>query len=242
MLNLCGLYLGDDSEMLGSMPSNPKGHWENVPLMNINRELLLAFGGAWDFPPDMVFGWEKRKMVEGVRRKALEYTKKFEGREPWGWKDPRNSLTVPFWRSCFPDLKVLICVRNPLDVARSLRRRGGSSFVFGVEMWVKYHDRLFRDTESGMRLVTHFDSFFADPGSELERIFSWLGVGLTAERRDAAVDTIAKSLRHNQGGGHQVPLTAKQAEIAVEMYNRLCDEAGPVFEKTGKRMKIGGSG
>lgn len=238
MLNLCGVYLGEDSEMLGSTPSNPKGHWENVSMMNINRELLLTFGGAWDFPPDLRYGWEKRRWVNPVRRKALDYAKRFDGRELWGWKDPRNSLTIPFWRSCFPDLKVLVCVRNPMDVARSLRKRGASSFVFGVELWMDYHDRLLRDTDPSTRLVTHFDSFFADPGTELGRIFSWLGVPLDREKRTAAENSVSKSLHHGQGGG-QVPLTARQAETAIEMYNGLCEEAGPVFEKTGRKMKVG---
>lgn len=46
---------------------------------------------------------------------------------PWGWKDPRNTFTLPFWLDLFPDAKVIHIYRHPLDIANSLitrRKRG----------------------------------------------------------------------------------------------------------------------
>lgn len=46
---------------------------------------------------------------------------------PWGWKDPRNTYTLPFWLDLFPDAKVIHIFRHPLDIANSLitrRKRG----------------------------------------------------------------------------------------------------------------------
>ena len=42
---------------------------------------------------------------------------------PWGWKDPRNTWTLPLWRELFPDARVLHIVRHGVDVAASLRTR-----------------------------------------------------------------------------------------------------------------------
>ncbi|MBN2896747.1 MAG: sulfotransferase [Campylobacterales bacterium] len=41
----------------------------------------------------------------------------------WGWKDPRNSITLPIWKSIFPNAKIIHIYRNPFDVAISLYRR-----------------------------------------------------------------------------------------------------------------------
>jgi hypothetical protein len=41
----------------------------------------------------------------------------------WGWKDPRNSYTLPIWLDLFPRAQVIHVVRNGIDVASSLRRR-----------------------------------------------------------------------------------------------------------------------
>lgn len=41
----------------------------------------------------------------------------------WGWKDPRNTFTLVFWKSIFPDAKVIHIYRNPIDVSLSLISR-----------------------------------------------------------------------------------------------------------------------
>ena len=40
---------------------------------------------------------------------------------PWGWKDPRNTFTLPFWLDIFPDAKVIHIYRHGVDVANSLK-------------------------------------------------------------------------------------------------------------------------
>lgn len=42
---------------------------------------------------------------------------------PWGWKDPSNTFTLPFWLQLFPDAKVLYVYRNGVDVAHSCANR-----------------------------------------------------------------------------------------------------------------------
>lgn len=43
--------------------------------------------------------------------------------EPWGWKDPRTTWTLPLWLELFPDARVLHIVRHGVPVAESLRVR-----------------------------------------------------------------------------------------------------------------------
>lgn len=47
----------------------------------------------------------------------------FGQHQAWGWKDPRNTWTLPFWLELFPDARVLHIVRHGVDVAASLRSR-----------------------------------------------------------------------------------------------------------------------
>ncbi len=48
-----------------------------------------------------------------LRLKARLLIEGFDSAQIWGWKDPRNSLTLPFWEDLLPGLKTLIIVRNP---------------------------------------------------------------------------------------------------------------------------------
>lgn len=47
---------------------------------------------------------------------------------PWGWKDPRNTFTLPVWLRLFPDAKVVHVERHGVDVAQSLRVRHGQTY------------------------------------------------------------------------------------------------------------------
>lgn len=60
----------------------------------------------------------------GLRR-TLRYHSMPAISEPWGWKDPRNTYTLPLWLSIFPEARVLHIMRHGVDVAQSLwvRRR-----------------------------------------------------------------------------------------------------------------------
>src|SRR5690606_34730922 len=44
-----------------------------------------------------------------------------------GWKDPRNTFTLPVWRQVFPNLRVIHIVRHGVDAAASLARRHGEA-------------------------------------------------------------------------------------------------------------------
>lgn len=50
----------------------------------------------------------------------LRYRSMHRVTEPWGWKDPRNTFTLPVWLSVFPEARVLHIKRHGVDVARSL--------------------------------------------------------------------------------------------------------------------------
>jgi hypothetical protein len=42
---------------------------------------------------------------------------------PWGWKDPRNTFTLPVWLHFFPDARVIHVRRHGVDAAQSLVAR-----------------------------------------------------------------------------------------------------------------------
>ena len=141
LLHACGLYLGKKNELMPPQADNPDGFWEHLGFVALNDELLNALGGAWDLPPkaDETF---TRPELDPVRLKARLLIEGFDSAHVWGWKDPRNSLTLPFWQDLLPGLKTLIIVRNPLEVAYSMRERNGTSYAFGLRLWEIYNRRL----------------------------------------------------------------------------------------------------
>lgn len=223
-LNLCGLYLGREDQLLGAGPGNADGHWEHEGLMQVNESLLAEFGGGWDLPPDLHRIDDMARLARHADAARAHLTG-FVGHEPWGWKDPRNSLTLPFWRAVIGEVRVVWCVRNPLEVALSLRARNGSSVAFGLALWASYSAALLRSTTDGARVVTHYERYHSDPVREVARVAAWLGLPKGAAELDLVARALRPELRHSRF------TTADLVEVGVSagilaLYGWLCAEAG----------------
>jgi hypothetical protein len=123
LLRLCGLHLGPEGDLVPPAPDNPAGFWESVTFKDLNDEILRLLGGTYADPPPLPHGWHELEILDPLKEKAKAILRGLIEVEPSGWKDPRNSLTLPFWSSLLTQMKVIICVRDPLDVALSERRR-----------------------------------------------------------------------------------------------------------------------
>jgi hypothetical protein len=199
LLHACGLDLGPREDLLPPAPNNPEGFWESRSFLRLNDVILKEVGGSWDRPPRReVAGWDSEPGLHNLLPQAQKLVERFDGREPWGWKDPRNCLTLPLWRELFPALKVLICVRNPLAVAESLWVRDGISYTDSFDLWLTYNRRILATAPAEHRLVTCCESYLHDPHAELRRVLRWASLSATEDQVERACQRIEPSLVHHR--------------------------------------------
>jgi hypothetical protein len=229
LLNLCGLHLGAESDLVTASPFNPEGYWEHRDLVLVNDEVLACLKGGWDVPPVADAGWEDRAELAPQRARAARTLAELRRADWWGWKDPRIALTLPFWRRLAPEARVVVCVRHPLEVALSLHRRGYSSVTFGLQLWLAYTRSLLQITTPAERLVTHFDAYLADAPAELARLLTALERPAEAAQIGRACAAVKPELRHHvRAQPNAAP--AVPAEV-MHLYQTLCREAGPAGER-----------
>ena len=221
LLHACGLYLGPQEELMPAQTDNPDGFWEHLGFVALNDELLNALGGAWDLPPKREENFAHAGL-DPLRMKARLLVEKFDSAGLWGWKDPRNSLTLPFWQKLLPGMKTLIVVRNPLEVAHSMKERNGTSYSFGLRLWEIYNRRVIEAASEQGRLVTHYDLFFDDAERELRRIADFIGIP------DAAVENAATLVKKRRRHTHFTVdhlIDARVAPEVIDVYRALIAEA-----------------
>jgi len=176
ILNLLGVYLGPQERILPPAPDNPKGFWEHHPIMALNDEILARLGGSWHEPPAFPPGWETAPQLADLRQRARAILQEdFATAELWGWKDPRTCLTLPFWQRLLPPMRYVICVRNPVDVARSLEHRNNFSFEKGTRLWLTYMASALRHTAGQPRLFVFYEDLMEDWSKEIKRLADFLG-------------------------------------------------------------------
>ena len=221
LLHTCGLYLGSENELMPAQADNPDGFWEHLGFVALNDELLNELGGAWDLPPKADENFTHARL-DPLRLKAQLLIEGFDSASLWGWKDPRNSLTLPFWQDLLPKLKTLIVVRNPLEVAYSMRQRNGTSYSFGLRLWEIYNRRVIETANEQERLVTHYDFFFEDAETELRRIVDF--VGLPNREIGNAAALVTKQKPHTHFTIDQL-IDARVSGEVIELYRALVAEA-----------------
>jgi hypothetical protein len=88
----------------------------------------------------------------------------------WAWKDPRTSLTLPFWLRALEVRPVIVlCLRNPLEACRSLQQRNHVDKPTAVALWERYLQTILRSAEGLPVLIGWFDAILDDPVAFAER-------------------------------------------------------------------------
>ena len=237
LLNLAGLSLGPDEGLAPPKDDNPDGFWENVRIVAVNDELLTAAGGAWDLPPARLPGGETVARLKADATSALQ---RLGDARPVGWKDPRNSLTLDFWKEHLPGLKVIVCLRNPLEVAISLNRRNFFSYELGLHLWTEYNRRILASMSHPDSLVTHYDAFFARPVDELRRVTKFIGLSCSTAHLAAVTESVRLDLRHTRFEAGDL-LEARVNSDLHDLYLSLCEEASWIDSSQGNQDSSAGN-
>jgi O-antigen biosynthesis protein len=166
---------------------------EHRALADISDEILRRFGGTWSSPPALRPGWEESPEVADLHERAAALiARDFGSRRIWGWNDPQVSLTLPFWRQLLPHLRPIVCLRNPLEVARSLERAHGLSYEDGSRLWVRYITAALANSRECSRHIVWYEDVLANARRELARCATFLQRPYsadTAAQADSVIDT-----------------------------------------------------
>ena len=144
ILDLLGATLGHPDALIPPAPDNPRGFWENRPLVLVNDRILALHGGSWAAPPDLSAGWHERPTMRALHAAAGEvFDRLVTGPdEVVAWKDPRSCLLQDFWQPLLAqrteDLRHLHVVRSPDAVVGSLVRRNDLTPEHAARLWVRY--------------------------------------------------------------------------------------------------------
>jgi hypothetical protein len=180
LLHLLGVEIGPPEDLLApGEADNPRGSWEPRWMVELNDEILDKLGTVWWHPLPAASGWERSPDFDELRERARGLLKEKFGAAPlWGWKDPRTTLTLPFWKDLVPDAKYVICLRNPADAISSIQRLPDPELSIGAwgDLWLEYTARALRETRGCPRALVFYEDFFRDAQGQVAAMASLLGL------------------------------------------------------------------
>lgn len=235
LLNLLGVEVGPEEKLMPPTANNPRGYWESQAIADLDDDILGRLGGSWDAPPTLSASSFASPQLADLRRRARAILEAdFADAELWGWKDPRTCLVLPFWQRLVPSLRYVICVRNPMDVARSLARSDG--IEHGLSLWVRYLRDSLEYTLGRPRLLVFYEDVLDDWERELQRLGAFIGAegSLNRVRRLAAKEgVVEEALSHHRTSvgdsldDPRVGLPTKALYLALLLQRRLDGDVEP---------------
>ncbi len=162
LLKDLGFHAGDPENFHSPDIQDPNGYWEHKDFLYINELLLSESGASWNRPDQFNIEKIDNFQLGEIEELAKSAVKKLSCHENWLVKDPRMSLTLPFWNSIVDDLNVVAIYRDPLQVAQSLSNRDSFPIQYGVAIWEYYTRALLNNTKATHFTYTYFNKLISN--------------------------------------------------------------------------------
>lgn len=178
---------------------NPEGYYEQPDIHAINMPLI--YGALWKFAYFHLPSTETIIRRAEKRRDQIQNTAKaYHGKVI---KETRFCLTLPAWLECGAKVdRILICLRDPIQVARSIQKRNHTTLSHGYYMWRLHNDRILRHANTGNIPVWIVDYNRAlDENTYLQEVgaaFRFFGFNLTnSDLTDLRNKAVRTQMNHN---------------------------------------------
>jgi hypothetical protein len=198
-LGLLGASLGP--------PENLGKHWESRVMRRPNEDLLEAFGGGWDCPPQMPEGWVQSAVAQHVEPSARVAFAEFGSPDVLVWKDPRTCTTLPFWLEHFDGPPRIVFVhRHPVEVADSLTTRNELSRAHGFALWERFNHAALQNAAGFPTVAVPYLRLIEEPVATMRTVVDALaGWGVTLPNAPESTDLeLTAQRRHHSTGADDV--------------------------------------
>jgi hypothetical protein len=226
VLNLCGAFL-PERVIAARLGINPKGFWETEAVNDLNGRLMQYLGADWDR-----VGFRLPRggplLEEFLLNTHDVLASEYGDAALILIKDPRICVLAPLWDRALKENAYrpayVVCVRNPLEVSRSLGNDMPTSR--GLALWADY----MRPVEafvatSGVNAVhVQYADLLANWRTVVNRVALRLDVPLDGAANAAEIDAFLEAaLRNHRATDAELDaqLSEPQGNDVRELYRRM---------------------
>ena len=162
LLDELGVWAGPQEDLMPGDFANPLGYYERRAFMVEMDKALEVAGGAWDQPPkfdDESLSEARRAVscaIQSVRESIRDHTVGLI-------KDPRLCLFASWvTENSSPADEFVTVFRNPVAVARSLKRAQGVPLEVGLALWEYYNVQIIDSVDRRSTPAIDFDRAVGD--------------------------------------------------------------------------------
>ena len=228
VLKALGVETGSGgSGFIAPYSDNEKGFFELVDIVNLNDRILNSLEASWDSLHSLPENWREKAGLDEYREEIRRVIKtNFKSSNIISIKDPRLCRLLPLWAEMFEetgfDTCFIIPLRNPLEIALSLKTRNGFSQEKSLLLWMLYMLEAELCSREYPRVFITFDGLLKETENIIDSISKSLKIDFPKTYREAKAEVSAfldAGLRHHHQ--ERVPDDKILTEETLSFYSLL---------------------
>ncbi len=216
------ISFGEAESWTPPMPGLAKNTYEHTMIMDAHNRLLTIVQQTEFSTTPLPIGWEQNPESVAIRQdlQAMLAWSPFPHPD-WAWKSPTGARLLPLWETLAVDsgfqLRLVIPVRHPLEVACSLRRIARLPLQQGLRLWATNMLSILDAVERLPHLFCSYGRFLSHPEDEARRLLAFLGRDPTPAAV-AAVAAIPDASRRHVGTFAEAELLEVGGDWIADLY------------------------
>lgn len=208
---------------------NPRGYFESTKVMKANEQVLSAAGSRWNDWGQFNPAWFDSLVAEQLSDSLGEVVDEEYGTAPLLLiKDPRICRFLPLWIDALRDAgiepRIVIPVRHPLAVARSLEVRNHMGRNRSLLLWLRHVLDAEVSSRQLPRVFVRYERLLADWPGSARRIATELGITWPMWSGDTELkvsDFLSNELRHHSESDESIAGDSEVAQWVRQTYEAV---------------------
>ena len=219
---------------------NIDGYYEREDIVDMQENLLIDMGRWWPTTygcAPMPKNWLGKEKLQKYKKKLKSVIKEVGNNQEniSAIKDPRISLLLPLWQEVCEELdiilKVIVSVRDPVEVINSLMNRDkeatGMTETRAEELWLRHNNELMNNISKTQYMLINYSDWFDKKkcSMQIKRLhlfcFDKQASSKSINRANSRINYKYRRSNRNRG---QFKSLLKQSTRSL--YNKLSNAAG----------------
>ncbi|MEN8154330.1 MAG: sulfotransferase domain-containing protein [Acidobacteriota bacterium] len=190
--------LGDFDKLYPGDRWNPDGYFEQVDILGVNISIVNGPWGKFSYfflPGEELIMKRAKKFNNKIKNLSETHSNKIV-------KDPRFCLTFPAWTKYGSKIeKVVVNIREPIQVANSLKKRNHIPVSLGLNLWYEHNKRLLDYVNNKEYVLLNYHKLL-DPAvnmKEFERVLEFFNIKIAGNKIESILrEYVRPSMNHNR--------------------------------------------
>lgn len=182
ILHKLGVHMGNDL-IMGTTEHNPKGYYEDRDFVDLNERILTALESGWATEHNLDLIYDIIGRFEEPVKELIEARQQYP---IWGWKDPRNSVTLPVYLHYLERPRLIVCQRYLEGATRSLVKREKERIKLdeAIDLYAYYNRAIIKYAAPTGYYVAYYEDLVEN--RDIEGLARYIGLKPEIEQVTAA--------------------------------------------------------